>query len=420
MLRPLGIAVTIASAAAISIGALVSSATAETLRFTVWSGSPAHLGMLDGFAETFRETHPDVTVEFETIPFSDYVQKVTLQRAGGDTPDLGWVVEASAPAFIDAGVLVDLRPALENTDGFNLGDFAEGAMGLWQSGDSVYGVPFSTSPFVIYYNKSLFDAAGVPTPSELAESGDWTWAKLGEVAKSVAEKSDGVWGFEPNNGANAYAVNLMSQIMPLIRSHGGYAWRDGVCGFDSEGSIAAMTLYHGMMFNDRSVVPPGEQGDFFTGQAATTLNQMSRVSKLTDATFEWGIAPLPAGPEKTAFTVGQAALGVFTGGKNIELATEFLAHVANQENVATMSEFFPPARKEVLNSDEFISGHNVLTEQQMGYIKRSIEEGTILPSHQSFAQIHARILPVADQLWKPDADIPAVMKRICSTIASQL
>lgn len=411
---------TLFAATTISIAAMVSAANAENMRFTVWSGSPAHLSMLAGFADSFKATHSDVTVEFETIPFSDYVQKIALQRAGGRTPDLGWIVEASAPAFIDAGALVDLRPALEADPNFNLGDFAEGAMGLWENDGSVYGIPFSTSPFVIYYNKTLFDAAGVATPAELAESGDWTWGKFSEVAKEVGDNSGDVWGFEPNNGANAYAVNLMSQIMPIIRSYGGYAWRDGQCGFDSDESIAAMTFYHGMLFEDHSVVTPGEQGDFFSGQSVMTLNQMSRVSKLADATFEWGIAPLPAGPEGTAYTVGQAALGVFAGGDNVELATAFLAHVANEVNVTTMSEFFPPARKSVLNSDGFISGHPVLTDQQMGYIKHSIEEGRILPSHLNFAQIHASILPIADQLWKEDADVPAIMNSICSAIAPQL
>ncbi|WP_026198392.1 extracellular solute-binding protein [Wenxinia marina] len=51
---------------------------------TVWTGSDAHLAMLNGIVEA----QPGVTVSFETVP-SDYVQKITLQLAGGNAPDVG-------------------------------------------------------------------------------------------------------------------------------------------------------------------------------------------------------------------------------------------------------------------------------------------------------------------------------------------
>ena len=43
--------------------------------------------MLNGIAESFKATHPDVTVTFETIPPADYTQKLTFQLAGGNPPD---------------------------------------------------------------------------------------------------------------------------------------------------------------------------------------------------------------------------------------------------------------------------------------------------------------------------------------------
>ncbi|SNS31962.1 multiple sugar transport system substrate-binding protein [Tropicimonas sediminicola] len=139
-------------AGAVAAGLCGSTALAEELRFTVWTGSDAHLAMLDGIAASFTERHPDVTVRFETVPFADYVQKITLQLAGGNPPDLGWLLENSAPTFVDAGVLADVSETLKGTEGYDFDDLSQAAMGLWQSGDAVYGVPFSTSPFIVYYN----------------------------------------------------------------------------------------------------------------------------------------------------------------------------------------------------------------------------------------------------------------------------
>jgi multiple sugar transport system substrate-binding protein len=59
---------------------------------------------LNGFVTTFQESHPNVTIQFDTIPFTDYIPKVTLQLAGSNPPDGGccWrpqPLPSSNPAF---------------------------------------------------------------------------------------------------------------------------------------------------------------------------------------------------------------------------------------------------------------------------------------------------------------------------------
>ena len=167
---------------ALALCMMSSQVLAEELRFTVWTGSEAHLKMLNGIAESFKTTHPDVTVKFETIPAADYTQKLTFQIAGGNPPDLGWMQEDAAPTFEKAGVLTDIGPTLKAAEGYEFGDLSPAAMGLWQDGDKVYGVPFSTSPFMIYYNKAMFDAAGLEDPLALAAKGEWNMDKFREVS----------------------------------------------------------------------------------------------------------------------------------------------------------------------------------------------------------------------------------------------
>ncbi len=50
---------------------------------------------------------------------------------------------------------------------------------------------------------------------------------------------------------------------------------------------------------DKSIVPPGEQGDYFSGNSADDGQRaISRASKMAEAGFKWGIAPLPTGPRR--------------------------------------------------------------------------------------------------------------------------
>ena len=387
---------------------------AEELRFTIWSGNEAHLKMLNGIAESFKATHPDVTVKFETIPPADYTQKITFQLAGGNPPDLGWLMEDAAPTFEKAGVLMEIGPTVKAAPDYNFGDLSSAAMGLWQDGDKVYGIPFSTSPFMIYYNKAMFDKAGLEDPLALADKGEWTMDKFQEVAKKLTE-ANGTWGFEFKDG-EGYASRMMHALMPPIRAYGGDVWADGECGFDKPEAVAAVQQLHDMVFKDKSIVPPGEQGDYFSGKSAMTINQISRASKMPEAGFAWGIAPLPSGPGGESPVIGQAAMVVFNQGKQKELAAEFIAHMTNKENTAIMAQFFPPARKTVLESDAFVNSNKLVPADQMKNLAAAVANGKVLPSHEKSPQILAAMAPKVDALWKADANVEEALKGVCAAI----
>lgn len=405
---------TLAAAALLSMSMLAAPVLAQELRVTVWTGNQEQLDMLDGFGKSFTATHPGVTVKFETIPAADYTQKLTFQLAGGNAPDLAWIMEDAAPAFEDAGVLMDVSSVLKGTDGYDYADFSTPSMGLWAKDDKVYAIPFSTSPFMLMYNKTLFDKAGLEDPGTLADKGEWTMDKFRETAKALKDKT-GVWGFEFKDG-QGYESRMMHAVMPPIRAYGGYAWKDGDCGFNKPEAVAAMTVLHDMVFKDKSIVPPGEQGDFFSGNSAMTINQISRAPLLAKAGFDWGIAPLPTGPAGASPVIGQAAIAVMTAGKHTDLAAQFLAHMTDKENVATMAQYFPPARKSVANDPAFIEKNAVIPARQMAYVADAIANGRVLPSNEKAPQIVAAMAPRMDAFWKPDADPQKSMDAVCAAI----
>lgn len=398
----------------LALGMMSGSISAAELRFTIWTGNEAHLKMLNGFAESFKAKHPDVTVKYETIPPGDYTQKLTFQLAGGNPPDAGWLMEDAAPTFAVAGVLSDLAPALKRAEGYDFVDFSKPALGLWTAGDKVYGVPFSTSPFVIFYNKDLFDKVGLEDPNALAAKGQWNMAKFQEVSKKLKDAT-GKWGFEFKDG-QGYDTRIMHALMPPIRAAGGDVWVNKQCGFDKPEAVAAVKQLHDMVFKDKSIVPPGEQGDYFSGGAAMTINQISRASLMPKAGFKWGIAPLPTGAGGESPVIGQAGIVVFAAGKQKELAAEFVAHMTTKENVAAAAQFFPPARKSVLDSDAFIKSNNLIPPEQMKVVGDAISKGKVLPAHEKSPQILAAMKPRVDALWRANADVDVSLKAVCTAI----
>jgi multiple sugar transport system substrate-binding protein len=111
---------------------------------------------------------------------------------------------------------------------------------------------------------------------------------------------------------------------------------------------------------------------------------------------------------------------VFAKGKNTKIAAEFVAHMTNKENVTTMAQFFPPARKSVLEAPAFINGNKLIAPEMMKNVAAAIAKGRVHPAHEKAPQILAAMAPRVDALWKADADVDAAIKGICAAIAPQL
>jgi multiple sugar transport system substrate-binding protein len=395
-----------------------------TLRFSMWSNNEAHVAMLEGFAREFRKTHPNVSVEFVPVISSDYLQKISTALAGGRPFDAGWLGEGDVSQFVAAGVLADLAPTLSRTKGYELNDFIGKSMQSWRRGDKIYGVPFSTSPFLVYYNKDLFAQAGVATPEELTARGEWTWENFRAIARTIREKAGpSVYGFQGHDGALYDNVtSFWNTVVPAIRAYGGSIWdpSTGSCDLADQATVDAIDLFRQMVAVDKSMVPPGEQADFFAGQVGMTINQLSRTSLLEEATFEWGIAPLPSGPAGPTSFYGQAGVVVFNASPHPDIAAEFVAFMTNRQNVETMAEFFPPARQSVLDSPAFRSSNAAVGEAGMELVADQVRQGESFPFPANFADVNLALKPELDKLWSADADVAAILRQGCEAVESLL
>lgn len=386
---------------------------ATSLRVTVWTGNEDHLAMLNGIADDFVAQHDTVEeVVFDTVPFENYSEAVTVQLAGGNPPDLGWVMERNGPEFIDAGVLADVGADLRSDADYDFADVEESALTLWQDGDAVYGYPFSTSPFAMFYNSDMFEEAGLQTPDELLEGGDWTWASVREAAATIVDEGVAPHGLIVRD----FNFELWDTLAGVWRGFGADAWNaDGTeCGMDSPEMVEAMTWFHDLTFVNEGHPRPGQSADFFAGDSAMTVTQISRASLLEDDGFGWGLVPLPAGPAGDAQVVGQAAIGVFGASQAVPEAIDFMKFWTNQENSRKMAQFFPPPRASLLTAEILADTNPLLSEEQIQTVViDGIANGETVPAHKNFAQLRDTIRAEMDELWQAEADVEAVLSSVC-------
>ncbi len=402
-----------AAAVVVSAGGAREPEGPVDLRFTVWTGAQGHLDLLNSIASDYTAQNTDVTVRFVTIPFADYVTNVTIQLAGADRPDAGWLVETNAPEFIDAGVVMDVSAQAAQYD---MGDWFEPALELWRRGDQLFGIPFSTSPFLILYNEDLFAQAGVPTPRELSERGEWTWEAFADASRQIREAT-GVYGFQTMDG-QGYDIRVWHTLVPILRSYGTDVWdQDNNVLLNTPEAVRAVQLFHDMVFVDESVVPPGDRSDFYVGDAAMTVGQISRVPQLQDADFSWSMAVMPEGPAGRGDVIGQAGVVAYSAGGHSDIAADFVAFMTNEENVARLAQFFPPARESVLESEEFLTANpDIPPELMREVVADSIRVGRVLSFHTNFSEIDLESRGAFDSLWRRDADVQTALDEVAEVI----
>lgn len=408
----------IAGGLALSL-ALAAGAAAETrLRMTIWSANEAHLKLFNGIAEGFKKDNPDVTVSFESLPFENYTTALTTQIAGGNAPDMAWIFETAAFDFVNSGALLPLTKPLAATPGYNLGELSPAATERWSKDGVLYAYPFSTSPFAVFVNNDLIRKAGAKTPAELIAAGQWTWPQAIATAQAVAQTGKG--GLVVRD-FNYQAWQYLSSVW---NAWGAAPWSaDGKrCTLADKPMVDALGFIHDAIFVKKAMPGPGQNVDFFAGDAAMTITQISRASLLPkDKRFDWDLVPLPKGPTGDYAIVGQAGIGVLQSGKNPAAAAAFVAYMTNPENSARLAQFFPSARKSLLNAEVLGKTNALLSPAQLDrVVVAGIATGKVMPAHTDFARLQQMVRAGLDAVWQPKADIPAATRAICAQIAPLL
>ena len=139
--------------------------------------------MMQNLIDGFNASQSEFTASHVYVPFSDYEKQLTLGVASGELPDLVIMDGCGMASFISMGLFGDISDADVNWD-----EYIAGPMESTMMDGKHYGIPFATNCTALFYNKDLFDAAGIAYPDE-----NTTWDDFKEMAKALTK--DGVYGF---------------------------------------------------------------------------------------------------------------------------------------------------------------------------------------------------------------------------------
>ena len=400
------------SSSANSAPSLQGNPEQANLRMTIWSSNAAHLKLLNGIAADYTKLHPGVKVTFDSI-VDNYAPTLTTQIAGGAGPDLAWIGTADAPDFISAHALVPLTQILRSTNGYDFGDLSKVDQAVYSADDELYAYPFSNSPYAVYANTDLLAKANQPSPASLIASGKWTWDELISEAAAVHSATG-------KAGATFQNFNYQdwTQLEPFWSAYGARPWSaDGkTAEFASKERTQAFTVYtKGMAAG--AFPQPGTTADFFAGDAAFVITQISRAS-LLDGSFKWDLVPLPTGTIGKYTTMGQAGIAVLKSSKNTAAATQFLAFMTNPTNSLRLAAYFPPPRTSQLTADVLKTNNPKLSKEQLQAVVVDAAKNAVSPGavHTNFTQIQQAVRAALDPMWQPGADPGSVLKQVDASL----
>src|SRR5689334_14263105 len=152
------------------------TAPAEKVKVVIFVGmgtgtDPDQVDAQNALAEKYNSTHDNIEIEFLIVPHDEYATRYLAMLSGGNAPQLvGPNGISSVAEFFDTWE--DVTPYIE-ADHLDLSDFYGPAVELNQYPQKNTGLPLGLYPSFIYYNKDLFDAAGLDYPTH--DFADTTW-----------------------------------------------------------------------------------------------------------------------------------------------------------------------------------------------------------------------------------------------------
>lgn len=262
----------------------------------------------------FEAQNPDIKVERKSFAFGDLSKSIVQSGVGGEVPDIAIIDNVDTQNFAALGLLEDVTDEVADMkDEFYPGPWSSG-----QLEGKTYALPLNSNNLALFYNKDLFNKAGVDVPQD--------WAQLKDVAKATASDN--------NSGLAISAIKNEQgsfQVLPFVWQTGGDLDDYATSGGEALTYLKSLIDDGAMTKAVANYSQEDARTQFVTGKTAMMFNgpwEVPNVDK--DADFEWGVAPLPKG--KVAATgLGGENIVTFADGNNKVGAQKLMKFLASKD-----------------------------------------------------------------------------------------
>jgi multiple sugar transport system substrate-binding protein len=284
-----------------------------------------------------------IKVNLEVIGWNDLQTRIQTAITSGQAPDVvnignTWAASLQATdAFLPFdGSAMD---AIGGKDKFVPTALATGG----KEGQDPTSVPLYGLAYGLYYNKAMFQQAGLQPPK--------TWEEMVAAAQKLTNPSKKVWGMAL--AAGSYTENVHFAFINAAQNGADWFDADGKPTFTGDGNVQGVLRYLDLMQKDKVANPSNAQydngtkavNDFATKKVAMVLNQNNAANSIVAngmKSSEYGVTafPAPAGGEQVASHVAGINLSIFKSTKNKDAALKFVKYMTDATTQQTLGKPF--------------------------------------------------------------------------------
>lgn len=294
--------------------------------------------VMRGLLDRFEEENPDIVINLEIVPYATIRDELPLQMAEGNAPDM-----ARVTALADyRGQYLDVRPYLdEETAAFWEANFPAAALAVLREdpeSDALHGFVDSLTVSAPFINRTMFDGAGVPLPSDVLENPsweDWTTAAA-EVAEFYSTEETPVWTIAIDRSPHRFAAPALSMGAVFFDEEDNFV-------IDSEGFREASEMLKS--WYDDGLMPPNVWVDageglvsgadlFAAGQLVMYFSgnwQLARFADDASINFFWEVVPNPTGDGGSTGMPGGANIVAFEQSEAPEAVARIMAYLIDTD-----------------------------------------------------------------------------------------
>jgi multiple sugar transport system substrate-binding protein len=310
-----------------------------TLTVSGWAASPEESRLVQENLDNFERTHPNIHVQWSPFLGEDYPAKMQTNFVTHTMPDVFYLQPRMAPEYISDDKLLNLSPYMTK-DHIQANAYYFSNTFSCKTGQ-VYGIPKDFNTLGIFYNKTLFQKAGVPLPTD-----KWTWAdmraaakkltKAGKAAETIYDSSQSVYGITLPDSSSRWLAFLYANGGAVLDPDGTHAV------FNNEAGVDSLKFYTSFQREDSSsvlassIVPTwaGDVFDAFGQQRAAMVVEGGWLIQYLQKNFphtQYGIAPLPLSPlGKRADLIFTNAWAAYSRTPHPEAAWELIKYMTGQ------------------------------------------------------------------------------------------
>jgi len=273
---------------------------------------------LDTIVAAFEKENPNITVDVTTLPYGDYFTALQTDLVAGTEADVFDIEFANYRSYVESGVAAPI-------EGVNASVYRAALAESYQTDGVQYALPTSFSTVVLYYNKDLFDAAGVAYPTA-----DWTWEDEQAAAEAITDKSKDIWGdYQPFTYNEYYKA--------VAQAGGSFLSEDGsTVNFNTpEGIKAASWLVNkvGNTMPAAGDASTDSDADLFsTGKLAMWHTGIWMFNSMQEVPFGWDIVVEPGLTQQASHLFSNAVM-VSANSDEVAAATKWAEFLTSSDTM---------------------------------------------------------------------------------------